>query len=569
MSTRRRLVGRFFGGRLFAAALALATASGAWAQATQGPLPGGFSEIVDVRVVNLEVVVTDRAGVPIRGLGADQFTLLVDGEQVPIEYFSEVLGGRTVRPAEGGATRAVPGLSEVAPGGDVGTSYLVFIDNFFSLPTDRNRVLRALSESLVLGPEDRMAIVSFDGRDLKMLSTWSQSEVDLQRAINRSLGDPAFGLQRASERRQFDFDRLLVESALVLGGPAARRSSIFNFLGPNERYHVLRLAEQVERSVAAASATLRSFAMPPGRKVMLLLSGGWPLLPADFLLNDRNRFVIDREILGGEPLFRPLVDTANLLGYTLYPIDVPGLSDESIGAEFSGASRFGFGGTTSLGGSAFLRETDVQATLRYLARETGGKALINAQRVEAFERVFEDTRSYYWLGFTPKRGWDDSRHEVEIRTGNPALRLRARQGYLDSSRNREVAMAVESALLFGSPTTEELLQVEFGEPRRAGRGRVEVPLVVLVPLDQLTFLPAGDGVQADTELRLAVVDDGGDRSDIPTVPLIFQLAAGPEAGTYGRYETSLKMRRRPQRAVIALYDKASGRILSAGADLDF
>jgi VWFA-related protein len=555
--------------RFVIAALALAGASGAWAQVTQEPRPGGFTEIVDVRVVNLEVVVTNRQGVPVRGLGADQFTLLVDGEEVPIEYFSEVLGGRTVRPGEGVAIQAVPGLSEVAPGGEVGTSYLVFIDNFFSLPNDRNRVLRALAGSLSLGPEDRMAIVSFDGRDLKMLSTWSQSEVDLGRAINRSLGDPAYGLQRASERRQFDFDRLLAESALILDGEPELRDSIFNFLDPSERYHVLRLAEQVERSVAAASATLRSFAMPPGRKVMLLLSGGWPLLPADFLLNDLNRFVIDREILGGETLFRPLVDTANLLGYTLYPIDVPGLSSEAISAEFAGPSPLGISGTTSLGGTAFLREADVQATLRYLARETGGKAFINAQRVEAFERVVEDTRSYYWLGFTPKRGWDDSRHDVEIRTGNPALRLRARQGYLDSSRNREVAMAVESALLFGSPTTEELLLVEFGEPRPAGRGRVDVPLTVRVPLDQLTFLPGGDGLLADTELRLAVVDDDGDRSDIATIPIIFPLAAAPEAGTYGSYETMVKMRRQPHRAVIAVWDRASGRILSAGVDLEF
>ena len=110
-----------------------------------GPQPGGYSEIIDVRVVNLEVVVTDREGVPIRGLDADQFQLLVDGEEVPIEYFSEVLGGRVVAPAEG--TETVPGLRQVQPGERVGTSYLVFVDNFFSLPTDRNRVLRSLEES--------------------------------------------------------------------------------------------------------------------------------------------------------------------------------------------------------------------------------------------------------------------------------------------------------------------------------------------------------------------------------------------------------------------------------------
>ena len=554
------------------AALALAGVTGVWSQLAPGSQPGSFSEVVDVRVVNLEVVVTDRDGVPIRGLNADHFTLLVDGAEVPIEYFSEVLGGRTVRPAAGVDTAVVPGLREVEPGGEVGTSYLVFIDNFFSLPTDRNRVLRALRDSLLLGPEDRMAIVAFDGRDLEMLSTWSQSEAELRRVINKALGDPAYGLQRLSERRQFDFDRVLEASAAVFSAlDEGSRSTIRNFLDPNERYHVLRLAEQVERSVAAASTTLRSFAMPPGRKVMLLLSGGWPLLPAEFLLNDASRYVIDREILSGEPLFRPLVDTANLLGYTLYPVDVPGLAGEVISAEVAAPPPVATAGTTAFGGAgtSFLRETDVHATLDYLARETGGRAMINAQRVEAFERVVDDTRSYYWLGFTPERDWDDRRHDVEVRTGNPALRLRARQGYLDSSRGREVSMAVESALLFGGPTAEDLLRVDFGEPRAAGRGKIDVPMAVLVPLDQLTFLPAGDTLQADTELRLALADDRGGRSDMPVIPITFEASAPPEAGTYGRYETTLKMRRQPHRAVIALYDRASGRILSVGVELEF
>ena len=535
-------------------------------QVAPGPQPGSFSEIIDVRVVNLEVVVTDREGVPVRGLGADHFQLLVDGEEVPIEYFSEVLGGRAVAPPDG--TETVPGLREVLPGGRVGTSYLVFVDNFFSLPTDRNRVLRALEESLFLGAEDRMAIVSFDGRELEMLSTWSQSDVELRRVLRRSLDQPAYGLQRLSERRQFDFDRVLEASTRFFADPVESRN-LRAFLDPNERFYVERLSQQVERSVAAASATLRGFAMPPGRKVMLLLSGGWPLLPADFLLNDRSRFVLDREILAGEPLYRPLVDTANLLGYTLYPVDVPGLGDDLLGSDLAAPAPIGTVGTTALGRTGFLRETDIHATLRYLARETGGKALINAERVQAFERVVEDTRSYYWLGFSPDRDWDDRRHDVEIRTRNPELRLRARQGFLDSSRSREVSMAVESALLFGNPPGEELLHVAFGEPEPAGRGKIAVPIEVKVPLDQLTFLPAAEGLQAEAELRVALVDDEGGRSEIPIIPLLFQVSAEPPAGTYGSYETKLRMRRQDHRAVIAVYDRASGRILSAGAELDY
>ena len=130
-------------------------------------------------------------------------------------------------------------------------------------------------------------------------------------------------------------------------------------------------------------------------------------------------------------------------------------------------------------------------------------------------------------------------------------------------------MAVESALLFGSPTTEDLLEVSFGEPQRAGRGRVTVPLLVQVPLDQLTFLPTDTGLRASTELRLALVDENGNRSDIPAVPLLFDVNQPPPAGVFGRYGTMLKMRRLGHRVVIAIHDLASGRILSADAELDY
>ena len=55
------------------------------AAAQEAPLPNLFSDVMDVRVVNVEAVVTDRKGNRVRGLGASDFELLVDGEPVPID----------------------------------------------------------------------------------------------------------------------------------------------------------------------------------------------------------------------------------------------------------------------------------------------------------------------------------------------------------------------------------------------------------------------------------------------------------------------------------------------------
>ena len=43
--------------------------------------------------MDVEVVVTDRDGARVRGLGPEDFALTVDGDAVPIEFFTEVVGG--------------------------------------------------------------------------------------------------------------------------------------------------------------------------------------------------------------------------------------------------------------------------------------------------------------------------------------------------------------------------------------------------------------------------------------------------------------------------------------------
>jgi len=49
-----------------------------------------FSEFLNVEVVEVDAVVTDRRGRPVRGLSKEDFELYVDGEQVEFANFFEV-----------------------------------------------------------------------------------------------------------------------------------------------------------------------------------------------------------------------------------------------------------------------------------------------------------------------------------------------------------------------------------------------------------------------------------------------------------------------------------------------
>src|SRR5712692_243528 len=55
--------------------------------APQRAAPPTFFESIDVEVVNVDVVVTDRQGQAATGLGRDDFSVFEDGKAVPITNF--------------------------------------------------------------------------------------------------------------------------------------------------------------------------------------------------------------------------------------------------------------------------------------------------------------------------------------------------------------------------------------------------------------------------------------------------------------------------------------------------
>jgi VWFA-related protein len=538
------------------ATLVVAAAVPAVAQQKRAQAPQSvFGEQIEVRVVNVEAVVTDRQGNRVAGLKPGDFRLNVDGKTVPIEYFNEVRGGQAVAPGEEEKNSPIKGLPSLAPGSPVGTSYLVFIDNFFSLGPRRDDVLRDLKGQLSnLGPEDRMAIVSWSGGQVEMLTSWSSSARDLGNAIEKAIGERTYGIARVAELRTFQSSRRLAGGFITDANP---RTAFAQQADVEELEFAQRLVAQTEHAVAAAVSTLHGFAAPPGRKVMLLLSGGWPYSVVDYVINNPNRPVIEREVPRGQEILEPLVDTANRLGYTLYPVDVPGIEGTAADASFAAPAPTGLN----------LREQEHEATLLYVAEQTGGKALLNSQSAVALQVAETDTRSYYWLGFTPSWQGNDKPHKVKLEVLPQGLKVRSRTGFLDLSRKAENSLIVESAMLFGNSPDVIAMPVKLGATVASGRREMEVPISLAIPADAITFVPVNGKQTAELELRVAAVDSGGNRAQVPVIPVTLTGAEAPKAGMFVRYDTRLKLRKLPHHLTLAIFDPLSGKILTAQADV--
>src|SRR5882672_5177776 len=157
--------------------------------------PRGPIEHATVEMVLIETYVNDSSGRPIRGLGPDDFVLMVDGHVEPIASveFHEVGVGATPeagagRPAEVPAPPAAPGplIAATAP-----RRFILFFEDGTSAPEGLTNARRAADDFLTakLSPTDQVAIACYD-RKLRMLHDFTTDRASLRRVVQESLRDP-------------------------------------------------------------------------------------------------------------------------------------------------------------------------------------------------------------------------------------------------------------------------------------------------------------------------------------------------------------------------------------------
>ena len=168
----------------------------------------------------------------------------------------------------------------------------------------------------------------------------------------------------------------------------------------------------------------------PGRKTVLLLSGGLPTT--------------------GDPvLFDKLTSRANQGQITIYAVDVNGLMQNSNAiagnlqlSQVAGISRGQRQISSNLGAAAqksrqgdyidmAVRTGDTQASLRALSEGTGGFLIANTENLQKpFREVEEDINTHYEAVYKPGSATFDGRfHKIEVRLARSGLNVQSRVGY--------------------------------------------------------------------------------------------------------------------------------------------
>jgi VWFA-related protein len=151
-----------------------------------------------------------------------------------------------------------------------------------------------------------------------------------------------------------------------------------------------------------------------GRKALVLFSDGLDLFP------NPNRLLVSIDYRGLQNAFRHLIDKANRSGTVIYTVDAQGLVAAPGGAD------------ERLGQALALS----QAGLIQLAENTGGLPVMNGNGLDgALERVEEDQKGYYLIGFRAPVGINSQRlssvdyHSIRVRLKVAGLHVRSRSGF--------------------------------------------------------------------------------------------------------------------------------------------
>jgi VWFA-related protein len=485
-----------------------------------------FSESVDVQVVNVEIYVTDRNGKPVPGLKREDFELREDGKPVVLSNFYAVDGsgaaGGDLPPGAAASTSPTPAATSPPPIPDEQRLYLaLFVDERSLTVPARNRMLPLLKSFAAsrLRPGDRVLVASYNGA-VKVLQAPTADPAALSAALGGLTKGSAHGTERVVDRR-----RVLDELSL---GSTSERNALSQ---ASTTYAAVRLLAQAEfdeiRATAGALGQfVDSLAGLPGRKAVLLVSGGMSQRPGEALFEAwQNKYGRYSSQVGASRsdafrmdtgrIFQDLVEHANANRVTFYTLAVP--------EDLSALPADNPGNNLLAPGLAATESLDQTQPLQTLAGATGGLAAIEQPRF-LLDRLRTDLDSYYSLGYVPGHPPDGQKHRLAVTLRDRTLSARVREGYRARTGPEVTGSRTLSALLLGEGGNPFGVSLAIEGERPHGKGQFEVSLLVRLPMAKLTLVPQAGNHEGQVRIFVGARDTEGRMSDINEIVLPIRIA---------------------------------------------
>jgi VWFA-related protein len=550
----------------------------------QQPTPTPPSQPDDIvrittELVQTDVMVFDKSGRFIDNLQREQFELRIDGKPQEIYFFDRVTSGSASEEAQLAAARGAPRSTEeqnpAAVGlPDRGRTVIFFVDDihmtFDSLKRTQKTVLHFINDEM--GQNDQVAIASTSGQ-VGFLQQLTDNKTVLRAAVERLKLQP----QLISDTDRPEMTEYLAQAIIVRqdggvlsfymaplieqGMPAPMAEQLVK----NRAQRILQQSNVFVRNTFLSLGSLaRTIAPLPGRKLVFFISDG-------FLLNTN-------ESEHNEKL-SDITTVAARNGVVMYTMDARGLSTSSA---FDATTSGVFDPSGRIMSAMLGENAAQQETLRVLAANTGGRALLNTNALDtAITKTLKETATYYLIAWRPESAEQKNeklrRIEVKIK-GRPELNVQARRGYLNSTKE-ETAKAAPAAATKSSQvkTPAQHLRTAIGSfysssaiPTSLALNYLDTPeagalltVSMQIPAGALKFEPSAGKFGAEVDIEGYVYNDQGKvgfsfNKNLKVTADTLESIRGQERDVY--YTDQVRLAPGLYQARVAARDAKTGRI---------
>jgi len=386
--------------------------------------PTGLEQVI------VDVVVTDKKGVPIKGLTAADMTVSEDGVKQDVVSFEAI--ELPDQPSQ--AAPPPPKVSSnIAPEAQHGRTFVIVFDDMHITPWRANQAKAAVVSFLEKGTRegDRVSLISvasgtwwtarmesgrtklvemvkgFDGRLIPDMSPERMSDYEAMRIhVYRDPEVAARVLRR--------YDTYGVTNSQQTGSSSASSQMTAGTVDDpmvtgraTEVYY--QATTRLRTTLDVVERALNGLTGARGRKSLILVSEGF--------IHDIN---LDE--------FKRVNNAARRSNTAIYFLNARGLE----GMPAAMTAQFGPALPEQDVGFAFAESFDAVAGSEVVADESGGFTVRNTNDLsKGIQRIADETRIYYLLGYVPTNTAKDGRfRKIEVKLTSPkGKEVRARKGY--------------------------------------------------------------------------------------------------------------------------------------------
>jgi VWFA-related protein len=476
------------------------------------------AESIEVRVVNVDVIVRDRAGKPVTGLTKADFEIFENGQKREITNLYEV---RAPAPAAAEATAepvpAAPAVPAAAPVEVRPRNIVMLVDNYSLEPFRRDKVLQSLDKFVEqLGPHDQVMLVLCTQkttvitpftRDRNAIRAGVETIKKSGNAYNRS----------ASLNHLKETVNEYISIAKEPGSRLSWRDAYRQATGDVES-HVEEEIFSARNTLAALGQITAALTGMEGKNVIIFAGAHLPERPGlelyQWLYSAFSPYMtglsFTNESISGKTgsmqhfSIEEAAKQASANGVALYMIDAADSRDASSAESTAPSDTV----------QNFLTFTNTAMAYQTLARISGGLAITNTSNFDvAFQTLANDLNSYYSIGFKPGDSSTQDLRRIVVKMKNPEYRFRARETYIANAKppQDEMSARVIANLYTTDARNAWEISVKPGPPQKDGI-EYRVPFeVTMAPT--ITLAPEGDNLVGNFTV-FVVVGNGENTSKV-------------------------------------------------------